>query len=636
MKRLTLAERLRYRFDLTMARGPASLIAWLFVVTALFVVAAASIIVVLDLAPKPDEGDPPGLVSTVWSALMHAMDAGTVAGDSGSRLYLGVMFVVTLGGIFIVSILVGLITSSIQGRVESLRKGRSLVCEENHTVIIGWSPQVFSILSELAIANQSRKGAAIAILAEKDKVEMEDEIRDKCGDLRGTRVICRTGSSLDPADIALVRPDAARSMIVLAPEDDDPDSYVIKTLLALINAPGRKTGKYHVVAEIRDRQNLEAARLVGRDEALFLCTEDILSRITVQTCLQSGLSAIYTELLDFGGDEIYMLAEPALAGKTFGEALHAYEHCAVIGLLTEDNQSRILPPLDLRIGKGDKIIAIAEDDSTLTLAKATPFEEKLIVAPKERAKTSESVLILGWNRRASRIVLELDSYVTQGSKLTILAESPSVSAEVEELKGLVSNLAITFMTGAITQRSVLGKLAANFNHIITLSYSDDLPAQKADARTLVTLLHLRDIESKRGESFSIVSEMLDVRNRALAEVAEPDDFIVSDKLISLLLAQISENANLASVFEDLFDPEGAEIYLKPAGDYVALDKPARFATVVEAARRRGEIAIGFLKESSATAKTSSGAPSLKSQINPKKGHIETFAETDKVIVIAEQ
>jgi hypothetical protein len=49
--------------------------------------------------------------------------------------------------------------------------------------------------------------------------------------------------------------------------------------------------------------------------------------------------------------------------------------------------------------------------------------------------------------------------------------------------------------------------------------------------TLITLLHLRDIGQQSGKTFSIVSEMLDARNRQLAEVTQADDFIISDRLI---------------------------------------------------------------------------------------------------------
>ena len=122
---------------------------------------------------------------------------------------------------------------------------------------------------------------------------------------------------------------------------------------------------------------------------------------------------------------------------------------------------------------------------------------------------------------------------------------------------------------------------------------------RADARTLVTLLHLRDIASRLDRDFSIVSEMLDLRDRALAEVTRADDFIVSDRLISLMIAQVAESKHLNAVFGDLFDPEGSEIYLKPAGDYVALGQAAPFAAVIEAARRRGEVAFGYRLTASA-------------------------------------
>lgn len=165
-----------------------------------------------------------------------------------------------------------------------------------------------------------------------------------------------------------------------------------------------------------------------------------------------------------------------------------------------------------------------------------------------------------------------------------------------------------------------------------LSYTDTLEPQQADARTLVTLLHLRDIGSKCNQPFSIVSEMLDSRNRDLAEVTQADDFIVSDKLISLLLAQVAENKELAQVFQDLFDPEGSEIYLKPAESYVQPGMPFTFYTIVEAARQRGEIAIGYRL----LADIHNPARAYGVKVNPKKSDRVTFAAGDQVIVLSEQ
>ena len=59
---------------------------------------------------------------------------------------------------------------------------------------------------------------------------------------------------------------------------------------------------FNIVAEIK---NMEAAELVGNDEAIFVLSSDLISRITAQTCRQSGLSIVYSEILQFEGDEIY-------------------------------------------------------------------------------------------------------------------------------------------------------------------------------------------------------------------------------------------------------------------------------------------------------------------------------------------
>ena len=147
--------------------------------------------------------------------------------------------------------------------------------------------------------------------------------------------------------------------------------------------------------------------------------------------------------------------------------------------------------------------------------------------------------------------------------------------------------------GDIRDRDLLESLeATEYDHVIVLAYSH-LEQQEADAITLVTLLHLRDIAERDETPFSIISEMLDLRNRELAEAAKVDDFIVSEHLISLMMSQLSENAELMDVFTDMFDPEGAEIYLKPVSDYVTTGQPVNFYTVTEAARRRGETAIGY-------------------------------------------
>jgi voltage-gated potassium channel Kch len=623
----SLLDRARYFFDNTMSRGPAALIGWLALLSAVVILLVAAFVWTVGIAAEATLGD------QMWAYLMHALGDYDPMSDARWSFRLSTL-IVTLTGIFVMSTLIGVLTAGIEGKLEDLRKGRSRVIESGHTVILGWSPQVFNIVSELVIANESLPKSCIAILGDRDKVEMEDELRDKVGGTGHTRIVCRTGSPVDMDDLDLVSLQTARSIIVLAPEGDDPDASVIKTLLAITKSPHRRPEPYHIVAEIHDPRNLAVARMIGQEETELVFTGDLIARITAQTCRQSGLSVVYTELMNFEGDEIYFQEEPALVGKTFGEALLGYEDSVVIGLCFQDGRVKLNPPMDTVIQAGDRVIVISEDEDTVVLSGLTDLgiDEAAICIPQPAAQVPEQVLVLGWNWRAPTIVNELDSYVASGSAVTVVADCASCEAEIAQCCGDLQNLNLDLRRGNITDRSLLDDLPfGEIDHVILLS-NLDLDPQLADARTLVTLLHLRDIASSLARPFSIVSEMMDVRNRQLAEVTRADDFVISDKLISLILSQISENKALGVVFDDLFDPDGAEIYLKPASDYVEMGRSVSFYTLVEAARRRGEVALGYrLHVQSGDAARAYGVA-----INPDKSIPVAFAQADKVIVLAQE
>ncbi|MEP6902878.1 MAG: potassium transporter TrkA [Actinomycetota bacterium] len=637
MRKITFGKRLRYAFDKSLSRGTISLVGWLSLVSLSIVLTATAILLFVGIAPEVPEGQDPQIFSfgeAFWQSLMRSIDPGTLANDNGWS-YRILMFVVTIGGIFIVSLLISVLSNGLQSKLEELRKGRSFVVETNHTLILGWSSRIFLIISELIIANENQKSARIVILAEKDKVEMEDEIRSKIGDTKNTRVVCRSGNPIDLVDLEIVNPHAAKSIVILSPDNNaDADSQVIKMILAMTNNPNRREEPYHIVAEIRDEKNMEIAALVGKKEAKLVLSSDVIARITVQTCRQIGLSIVYKELLDYDGDEIYFQEEPALIGKTFGEALFAYQHCSLMGLRRAAGGVKINPPMETVIRTGDKIIAIAEDSDKVIF---NGFAHVKIDAAAIREISSngtheERFLILGWNKRCQTIVRELDNYVAAGSYLKIVADAPELENSLKEIIENLQNLKVEFKTGDTTSRKLLNSLdLTSFQHIVILCYAEQLNAQAADAKTMMTLLHLRDIEEKNGEHYSIVSEMIDVRNRALAEIAKADDFIVSDELTGLLLTQISENAELLDVFNDLFDSGGSEIYLKPAKNYIALDAEVNFYTVTESARKRNEIAIGYRLERYAN--DSSRAYGVR--VNPPKAMSVTFKPEDKIIVLAE-
>ena len=631
MKTPTLKQRFQYWFDNYMSRGPVALITALFVLSAVIIFVIAVLVKVTGSAPNNES-----LFELAWMGLLRTLDSGTMGGDQGGFFFLLMMLMVTFGGIFVVSALIGIINNGLEDKLDELRKGRSAVLENDHTLILGWNTQIFTVISEIILANESRKsGAVIVVLADQDKVEMEDAISDRISDTKNTRVICRSGSPIDLTDLEISSPHTARSIIVLA-DGADPDTHIIKSVLAITNNPNRRAEPYHIVTQIRDPKNMDVVKMLGaKDLVQPILTNDLIARVVAQTSRQSGLSLVYTELMNFGGDEIYFKQEPELSGKTYGEALLAYETSTLMGIRKADGTIAMSPAMDTRIQSGDQVFVIAEDDNKIILSGTSriSLDESLLQVSGAVSKPKpEKVLVLGWNRSGATIIRELDNYVAKGSQVLIVSDIFELDKQLKLEIGKLKNQKVTVQEGDIRSRDLLESLeATEYDHVIVLAYSH-LEQQEADAITLITLLHLRDIAERDETPFSIISEMLDLRNRELAEAAKVDDFIVSEHLISLMMAQLSENSELMGVFTDMFDPEGAEIYLKPISDYVTIGQPVNFYTVTEAARRRGETALGYrLVSENHDADKAYGI-----HTNPKKSERVSFSADDKIIVIAEE
>lgn len=624
--------RLRYQFDKSMAAGPIALIGWLAVISIIVIVIAGAVLTLTGIAP--DGGEHMSFVEGAWESLMRTMDAGTMGGDIGWP-FRGVSLVVTISGIFVFSALIGVLSSGLEEKLDDLRKGRSHVLENGHTIIFNWSPSIFDVISELVIANASRRRPRIVIMAAKDKVEMEDELAAKIGDLKNTRIICRSGDPTDLYDINIVNPQTSRSIIVLSPEGDHADSEVIKTVLALVNDPSRRAAPYQIAAEIRDARNAEVAEIVGGKELQLVLADDLISRIVAHSSRQAGLSGVYSELLDFDGCEIYTIDQPELAGKSFGAAVMMYETSTLIGFCDIEGKVNLNPPANRIFLPHERAIIIAEDDAAIKSGTAEMrVDRDIIVAPVTRKPKPESTLMLGWNRRGPMIARELSRYVAAGSTLTVAADTPGLEEEVRDLALATGNMSVSCKVTDTSSRTELDALdIPSFDHVLVLGYSDHMAAQPADTRTLVTLLQLRKIAERAGRHISIVSEMIDVRNRELAAVTRADDFVVSNKLVSLMLAQASENAQMAAIFGELLDEDGSEIYMRPVTDYVAVDRPVTFYTVCLAALRRGEVAIGYRRQVEGEDDRRNLGGVI---VNPRKSDLYAFAATDRLIILAQE
>ncbi|MFE9558947.1 NAD-binding lipoprotein [Streptomyces sp. NPDC006692] len=680
----SLWRRMQYRFDNLVSRSTSALIGWL-TLTCLGAVIPMSVLLVRTDRRPPETFT--GQLVAVWVSVGQTLKLG---GAVGSPMYVLTSVLLALVALLFVSTLVSLITTGLNQRILELRLGHSTVLEVGHTVVLGWSDQIFPVIAELVSANSNQPRAAVAILAPKDKVEMEGEISARITTTGTTTIVCRNGCTTDPAVLARVSPQTAKAVLVLPPGTDDGDAHVVKTLLAL-NAPtpggagsdGRTgistrvgtgssstgTGRQWrlgagtssdsepgseansstgvdpagvvVVAAVRDTRNRLTATLAAGPRGRVLAVDDIVARLLVQTARQPGLSLVYQELLDFAGDEFYAVPAPALSGRTFGDALLAFTTSSAVGLLRADDTVVLNPDAETTITLDDRIIVISRDDDTAELEDATSFiDQDAIATATTRSTTPERLLLLGWNRRAPLIVGEIASYASAGTTLDIVALGDDATMRsTYDSAAEQGPLEVTLHCADTTNPSVLGALdVPSFDSVIVIADSGDAPvgvlnsaqaSPDVDDRALVTLLHLRAIEEATGREISLTTEMSDDRNRLLAPAREGADFIVSGRLISLLMCQISESPYLAALFEELFTAVGNELYLRPATDYVRPGEEVAFATVVASARRRQECAVGYrLRAQSAQ------GPAYGVRLNPDKRQPVRLTAEDWVIVIA--
>jgi hypothetical protein len=164
---------------------------------------------------------------------------------------------------------------------------------------------------------------------------------------------------------------------------------------------------------------------------------------------------------------------------------------------------------------------------------------------------------------------------------------------------------------------------------VLLCYRGGRSPAESDAQTLLTLLQLRYLLAERNDGAivpSIATELLDSRDVHLARLEHTDDFVVSERLTSLMMSQLSENPDLRLVFDDLFSPTGTQLTLEPAANYAPLDRDVTYAEVVTGGIEAAGIVIGWR-----VLAPGSIAPLVR--LNPAKSDRITFGPADQVIVL---
>jgi hypothetical protein len=416
------------------------------------------------------------------------------------------------------------------------------------------------------------------------------------------------------------------------------DAMVIQTILA-VSQKTKNNENFVIVAEIFNDAYRHIVETTFSDNVVTVNTGEILAKLLVQTSRSVGLSVVYNEILSFDGCEMYFYSDE-WGEITFGEMAYRFPDGVPMGIRQSDGSLMLNPSIDYKLLADDEILIVADDDSSIEYLP-TPIAKpiKQTVINNRLEQTEEKELLLGWNHKSATIIKEFSDYVMTGSQIDVLIHNPDtkILQEIANLDKLVNNIKVNVINkNCLNRDDLLNVKPFEYNNIIILAGDgDNINPQQVDSENIVTLLLLRNIFkefNQEDNGTKIITEVLDSQNHELVATAGVKDIIISNRLVSMIISQISENQKIKDVYDDIFEEDGSEIYLKPISLYYdTFPVDVAFADLIDIAQQRKEICIGIKQKDFESDSTKNQGVTLI----PEKNKRFILEKNDSLIVLSE-
>ena len=472
MKKNNLFQRFRYWLDKRMAKGTGSMIRALLFVTIFMILFLASILILFGAS---DECSP---LHAIWDSFATAINAEIPSSGDGSLLFIIINGIAAIIGLFFTSILIGIITTGIETKLQRLRNGNADVLENNHTVILGWNDITFAILAEIMESNLNREMQTVVVLDNAcEKAEMDDQVRKFIAEkdkerertakknhevfipyAKHTQVLCRYGTTVHSSNLENCNIQNCKSIIV----NEDDDDETIKVILAcsgIINElrmSGIKGKKLpYITAVIHDKKNMNTARLAGGKDLEVICYPELMSRIMANSSRAAGLSHVFTTLFNYEGSDIYYvdknsiklsgkrvidsdgskkhindltlyelnqyLTNATIIGGSHGKINNKVEQGRLNGNRWEGMESCLLPTMKSKLVKDvDYFYVLQMDDNPIEVTKNTCTVSCKEVKEKNFSPHTRPDAIIGVSTLLIQVLKELETFLHEDTPVYIL------------------------------------------------------------------------------------------------------------------------------------------------------------------------------------------------------------------------
>ncbi len=550
-RKFTLKERFQYWFDNRMTKGSLGLIRVLIVVSVILAISMAGLIILFKFN---EEGE---VASVFWDSIATVINAWMPSFEDGSPGYLILMSITAIAGVLFTSVLIGIITSAIEEKIDNLKRGNSLVLEKDHIVVLGFYPGEYELLNQLILASADEP-SCIVIAEDMEREEMEQNISENLDIPKNVRIVCRTADITDPASIEKCSVETCKTVIV-APTEDLKTIKAILSVSALLQKKGKP--EISINAILSKNEYRFPASLADANNITTLQTNNILAKMIAHSCTQTGLSELFREVFNFEGSEFYLEELSGTDNLTFEDITVRLNNAIPVGVCRE-GKVVLNPGAGYKLTAADSILVYSEDKAPAKLDTEYSENSGAAKTPVLSDNESTSAAVLGHNETLPVLLNEFPENVAE----VYIYEQNVEKDEQTEMIAAASkrNIKLGYTEKDPRNEDVLLEAAMRCEHIIVLNDHEKDP-DEADTDVIFTLLNLRDIRQRYGLKFNITVEMQKERNQNLAGVGDSTDFLVTSSMSSLILAQLAENPELIDVFREILSNKGNELYLKNVG-----------------------------------------------------------------------
>ena len=617
---------------------------------------------VISAVAMPNSGNT-GFFTAVYNTFTMILDAGciesVITDPAGANIFLIIfcLVVIVVCMITFTGALIGYATNVVSNLIENANANSIKLRISGHVAVLGWNTRASEIINDMLYCRTWQK---VVVLSEGNREEILDEINERLADTierenaaleesvrqmprlkkffymhkhklrNNVAVVVREGDVFSAVHLNNIQLNKAKSIIILGKdlrsairegasadeETEKGDNRTVKTLIQVVDIASdvMSADNQKVVVEIenewtgdlvekiiRAKLNLDKCRVVP------FRVHTVMGQLLSQFSLMPELNKVYSSLFSIKGTSFYARSQARPASDIdFAETYLNTHRRALPLLFIKDEMTR--EDFFYYMADSDKDIDITSDRATGTCP---------VGLNKDYWLPEKHVLILGSNSKISNVMDGYENFCSEWTNekhpqivhVTVVDDEEKLQREnFYSRYKFVENC----VPARIIERDKIADIIKDFvyehpdNSSILILSDDTVPDDDIDAKMMTFLIYAKDVinrarVNKRNVNFNvdIIAEVMDPRHVDLVRSYDVDNVVISNRYISKMVTQISEDFARYNLYADIMDYDdmetavydGIEIYIKKAGEYFSELPPKNtpvdtvIRSVYEASRR---------------------------------------------------